>query len=135
MNRGATANHESAPPPAAPETARPWHQMPVESVLATLKSTPQGLDAHEAQRRLAAVGPEVALTVAARQAGLDQLRLEREYPRVAEIPFDSDRKCMTTIHQDPAGGFLALTKGAVEVILARAMHMATSSGMIHVDPA
>jgi Ca2+-transporting ATPase len=78
---------------------------------------------------------EVALTVAARQAGLDQLRLEREYPRVAEIPFDSDRKCMTTIHQDPAGGFLAVTKGAVEVILARAMHMATSSGMIHFDPA
>jgi magnesium-transporting ATPase (P-type) len=57
MNRGATANHESAPPPAAPETARPWHQMPVEAVLAALKSTPQGLDAHEAQRRLAAVGP------------------------------------------------------------------------------
>jgi magnesium-transporting ATPase (P-type) len=57
MNRGATANHESAPPPAAPETAHPWHQMPVEAVLAALKSTLQGLDAHEAQRRLAAVGP------------------------------------------------------------------------------
>jgi magnesium-transporting ATPase (P-type) len=57
MNRGATANHESAPPPAAPETARPWHQMPVEAVLAALKNTPQGLDAHEEQRRLAAVGP------------------------------------------------------------------------------
>ena len=57
MNRGATANHESAPPPAAPETAHPWHQMPVEAVLAALTSTPQGLDAHEAQRRLAAVGP------------------------------------------------------------------------------
>jgi P-type Ca2+ transporter type 2C len=78
---------------------------------------------------------EVALTVAARQAGLDQSRLEREYPRVTEIPFDSDRKRMTTIHQDPAGGFLAVTKGAVEVILARATHMATASGMIHVDPA
>jgi magnesium-transporting ATPase (P-type) len=57
MNRGATANHESALPPAAPETARPWNQMPVEAVLAALKNTPQGLDAHEAQRRLAAVGP------------------------------------------------------------------------------
>ena len=78
---------------------------------------------------------EVALTVAARQAGLDKLPLERDYPRVAEIPFDSDRKCMTTIHQDPEGGFLAVTKGAVEVILACATQMATSSGTIDFDPA
>ena len=78
---------------------------------------------------------EVALTVAARQAGLEKLPLERDYPRVAEIPFDSDRKCMTTVHQDPEGGFLAVTKGAVEVILARATQMASSSGMIDFDPA
>jgi P-type Ca2+ transporter type 2C len=78
---------------------------------------------------------EVALTVAAHQAGLDKLTLERDYPRAAEIPFDSDRKCMTTIHQNPEGGFLAVTKGAVEVILARATQMATSSGMSHYDPA
>ena len=76
---------------------------------------------------------EVALTIAASQAGVDKFTLEREYPRVAEIPFDSDRKCMTTIHKDPEGGFLAVTKGAVEVILARATHMATSSGIIHFD--
>jgi magnesium-transporting ATPase (P-type) len=57
MNRGVTANHELAPSPAAPETAHPWHQMPVEAVLVALKSTLQGLDAHEAQRRLTAVGP------------------------------------------------------------------------------
>jgi Ca2+-transporting ATPase len=57
MNRGATANHELDPSPAAPETARPWHQMPVAAVLAALKSTLQGLDAHEAQQCLDAVGP------------------------------------------------------------------------------
>ena len=78
---------------------------------------------------------EVALTVAARQAGLEKLPLERDYPRVAEIPFDSDRKCMTTVHQDPEGGFLAVTKGAVEVILARATQMASSSGTIDLDTA
>jgi P-type Ca2+ transporter type 2C len=77
---------------------------------------------------------EVALTVAAHQAGVDKLTLERDYPRVAEIPFDSDRKCMTTFHQDPEGGFLALTKGAVEVILAHATQMTTSSGTIPFDP-
>jgi hypothetical protein len=56
MNRAATRDRKSAPP-AAPEAARPWHQMPVEAVLAALNSTPQGLDAHEAERRLDAVGP------------------------------------------------------------------------------
>jgi P-type Ca2+ transporter type 2C len=76
---------------------------------------------------------EVALTIAARQAGVDKFTLEREYPRVAEIPFDSDRKCMTTIHNQPEGGLLAVTKGAVEVILARATQMATSSGTTAVD--
>jgi P-type Ca2+ transporter type 2C len=76
---------------------------------------------------------EVALTVAANQAGVDQLTLEREYPRVAEIPFDSDRKCMTTIHKDPEDGFLAVTKGAVEVILGRTTQIATSSGTTDFD--
>jgi Ca2+-transporting ATPase len=57
MNRGATAEHELTPPPAAPEAARPWHQMSVEAVLEALQSTPQGRSAEEAQRRLATDGP------------------------------------------------------------------------------
>jgi Ca2+-transporting ATPase len=77
---------------------------------------------------------EVALTIAAQQAGMDKSTVERAYPRVAEIPFDAERKCMTTIHQDPEGGFLAVTKGAVEVILAHATQMATASGTIPFDP-
>ncbi|HSF29265.1 MAG TPA: cation-translocating P-type ATPase [Candidatus Tectomicrobia bacterium] len=76
---------------------------------------------------------EVALTVAASQAGADKATLDREYPRVGEIPFDSDRKCMTTIHQHPSGSFLAVTKGAVEVILAHAVQIATSSGITNFD--
>ncbi|MCL2486860.1 MAG: cation-translocating P-type ATPase, partial [Oscillospiraceae bacterium] len=40
--------------------------------------------------------------------------LEDEYPRVAEIPFSSERKMMTTIHKDPGGGYLVLTKGAFD---------------------
>ncbi len=47
-------------------------------------------------------------------------QLETQYPRAAEIPFDSERKCMTSIH--PFGeGYLILTKGAAES-LARMMH-------------
>ncbi len=43
------------------------------------------------------------------------LTLYNQYPRVAEIPFDSDRKCMTTVHQFEEK-FLVISKGASEVI-------------------
>jgi P-type Ca2+ transporter type 2C len=71
---------------------------------------------------------EVALTEAAIRAGLDKFGLEQAYPRVAEIPFDADRKCMTTMHRHPTAGFVAITKGAVEVIVARAEQLATADG-------
>jgi Ca2+-transporting ATPase len=76
---------------------------------------------------------EVALTTAAEQAGLHKSALDRDYPRIAEIPFDSDRKCMTTIHRHPEQGCLAITKGAVEVILTRTMQLATSGGAADFD--
>jgi Ca2+-transporting ATPase len=63
---------------------------------------------------------EVALLAAARDAGLVKGDLETDWPRVAEIPFDADRKCMTTIHEDPAGGFVSVTKGAPEALLPHA---------------
>jgi len=42
------------------------------------------------------------------------------FPRVAEIPFDSVRKCMTTIHKMDTG-YLVLTKGALESVIARCL--------------
>ncbi len=59
---------------------------------------------------------EGALVVAAAKAGLWKSDLEEQYPRVAEIPFDSDRKRMTTIHKD-ANGYVAYTKGAGDIIV------------------
>ena len=47
---------------------------------------------------------EGALLVAAAQVGLVKDDLERMLPRVAELPFDSDRKRMTTVHRLPAAG-------------------------------
>jgi ATPase, P-type (transporting), HAD superfamily, subfamily IC/ATPase, P-type (transporting), HAD superfamily, subfamily IC/ATPase, P-type (transporting), HAD superfamily, subfamily IC len=41
---------------------------------------------------------------------------QREYPRLAEEPFDSARKRMTTFHAMPSGGVLTLTKGALEAV-------------------
>lgn len=42
----------------------------------------------------------------------------KEYPRIYEIPFDSTRKCMTTVHRMPDGEqFLVITKGGYDVLL------------------
>lgn len=41
--------------------------------------------------------------------------IKEKYPRVAELPFDSDRKCMTTVHHSD-GKFLIVTKGAAESV-------------------
>ena len=45
-----------------------------------------------------------------------------------EVPFDSARKCMTTIHRLPEGGLLAVTKGAAEVVLAASVSVRRGAG-------
>jgi Ca2+-transporting ATPase len=60
---------------------------------------------------------EVALLVAAAKAGLHKHELDARCPRVAEIPFTSETKRMTTLHRT-ADGLVAYAKGAPEVILA-----------------
>lgn len=62
---------------------------------------------------------EACLLVAARKANLDLDALSRAMPRVDELPFDSNRKRMTTIHRPHVGSaaFVAHVKGAMESIL------------------
>lgn len=71
---------------------------------------------------------EAALVVAAAQFGFEKSCLEKSWPRVAEVPFSSERKRMTTIHataeglQTPAepwktAPYVAFTKGAVDSLL------------------
>ena len=62
---------------------------------------------------------EAALVVAAAREGVDQQKEEERQPRAADIPFDSSRKLMSTIHQDPQGGWTAYVKGAPDVLLER----------------
>ena len=70
---------------------------------------------------------EGALLVLGRKAGLDPEALRREFPRVAEIPFSSDVKRMSTFHQGP-DGVLMYVKGAPERLLPRASMMLTAQG-------
>jgi Ca2+-transporting ATPase len=65
---------------------------------------------------------EGALTVVGAKVGLTEV-LKEEYPRVGEFPFDSTRKMMTTIHDDPVNGRIAYVKGAPEVILERCINL------------
>jgi P-type Ca2+ transporter type 2C len=77
---------------------------------------------------------EVALFSAALQAGVHKRMIEDRYPRVAELPFDSERKCMTTLHTDPEGGLIAFTKGATESLVTRAVDQITLSGTKAIAP-
>ena len=60
---------------------------------------------------------EGALVVTAAKAALWKDELERDTPRIGEIPFSSERKCMTTVHLVSGKQKIAFTKGAPEVVL------------------
>jgi Ca2+-transporting ATPase len=59
---------------------------------------------------------EAALLLAASERGLAKAGADAEHPRVAELPFDSDRKLMTTFHVE-GEGVIAFTKGAPERVI------------------
>ena len=73
-------------------------------------------DGGSPQYRIVGDPTEGALVVAATKAGLTREELEARYPRVAEVPFDSERKRMSTIHRFD-GRYRAYVKGAPDVIL------------------
>ena len=95
---------------------------------------------------------ETALYAAAKEAGFDRNMLDEAYGRSAEIPFDSDRKLMTTIHKMPGSGvqgsgdaepsnprilepsqFISFTKGAIDVLIDKSSTMQTSAGMVPIN--
>ena len=60
---------------------------------------------------------EAALVNYASSLGISKNELKKRLPRVAEAPFDSMRKMMSTVHQKAEGGFIQYTKGAPDEIL------------------
>ena len=78
---------------------------------------------------------ETALLDHARdEAALDVAALRRELPRVAELPFDSERKRMSTVHHDGHGAlWLGLTKGAPESVLPLCATVRTAVGAQPID--
>lgn len=103
-------------------------------------------DAHrDADGNILGDPTEIALYEIARDFGFDKKALEADFARVAEIPFDSDRKLMTTFHRVPQyfsipallkegkGSVISFTKGAIEVLIERAETILTSAGRQPVD--
>jgi len=84
---------------------------------------------------------ETALYSIAMINGFDKKELQKNFPRVAEIPFDSDRKCMTTFHEWHAEGlesgvkpaFISFTKGALDVLIDKSVDKITSQGLKEID--
>lgn len=70
---------------------------------------------------------EGALLVLGRKLGLAEERLRQEYPRVAEIPFTTERRRMSTVHDTPRGRVMYL-KGAPESLLPHCRRLFTSQG-------
>jgi Ca2+-transporting ATPase len=66
---------------------------------------------------------EAALLAAAGKAGLWREELEAEYRMLKELPFDSNRKRMTTIWREPHGSVTAYVKGAPDVVLGLCTHV------------
>jgi Ca2+-transporting ATPase len=68
---------------------------------------------------------EAALVVLAAKLGVDAEETRRAYPRLAEVPFDSEYKFMATFHRATLQGqerVVELVKGAPDVVLARCAH-------------
>lgn len=75
---------------------------------------------------------ETALWQAAASAGISKAVLEKSVPRLFELPFDSERKRMSTLHADQ-DGVIAYVKGAPEAVLPRCNSLAGAEGEQSMD--
>ncbi|WP_129628044.1 cation-translocating P-type ATPase [Candidatus Oscillochloris fontis] len=95
-------------------------------------------DAHLSQREgrwhMKGDPTEGALIVAAAKAGIHKADLESHAPRIDEIPFTSETKRMTTLHETPEGR-VAYAKGAPEILLESCVSLLTPEGVRPLDAA
>jgi Ca2+-transporting ATPase len=85
----------------------------------------------------AAVGDptEAALVTLAGKAGVTRHALDQQWPRLAEVPFDSARKFMATFHRDVTDRVVVAVKGSADVLLGRCATIATTVSPVALDGA
>ena len=103
---------------------------PVESALWFARALAISNDVEGPTDALVGDPTEIAFYRAAESAGFDPTALRLELPRSAELPFDSDRKLMTTVHDSPGDGYTSFTKGAAEAVLDRATGVLAADGTV-----
>lgn len=86
-------------------------------------------DAHVNSQTVIGDPTEGSLIVSAGKLGLTQDALNKKYPRIAELPFNSERKRMSTVHKH-GSKYLVATKGATEMVLARCTTYVNASGAV-----
>lgn len=113
------------------ETGSPLHRMLLGMALCNDATVQKAMDGS-----LALVGSptEVALVLASQRAGLEKKsHLESLYPRMAEAPFDSERKRMATAHRTPDGRVLVFAKGAPDAVLQACVGIVAGEGAAKLD--
>ncbi|WP_210388975.1 cation-transporting P-type ATPase [Olsenella sp. HMSC062G07] len=105
----------------------------------SLCSNARLISSKENDGRLRVLGDptEACLIVCAQKAGMDRQDLERRMPRVRELPFDSTRKRMTTVHEldEPIDGAsrVAFVKGAPNEVLRLSTRLRVADKVIDLD--
>ncbi|MFC1885164.1 cation-translocating P-type ATPase, partial [Thermodesulfobacteriota bacterium] len=87
-----------------------------------------GLHLENGEWKTAGDPTEISLLVVGAKAGLVQDNFKASQPRVGEVPFNSERKRMTTIHKD-GESFKAFMKGAPDVLLERCSYIEGNEGV------
>lgn len=103
------------------------------------------LQGHDDEKKIVGEPTEAALVAGSDKVGYNKFLLENALPRVAEVPFDSDRKRMSTIHkmsekeipqelkEVKAFPFGVMTKGAVDRLLTISTHIWTTEGITPIN--
>jgi len=75
---------------------------------------------------------EGALVVAAAKAGMNKEELEKTFPRLDEIPFQSEKQYMVTLHPRD-GGRVVYVKGSVERLLSLSRYLVKGNGIVPLE--
>lgn len=74
---------------------------------------------------------EGSLTTLGMKTGMERVKTMDKYPRITELPFDSDRKMMTTYHTGiEEGKLVSYTKGGPDIVISRCAYYQTEDGPV-----
>jgi len=108
----------------------PGEDAPLQTLLrASLLCNDSSLEEIQGKWTIKGDPTEGALVVAAAKAGIHVAETRLAFPRFEEIPFSSERKRMTTIHEEPGGQKVAFMKGAPEEVVSRCSRCLTAEGV------